>query len=106
MDLRGWWRDHTPIATAMVAGDSMLPAFHDGDWILIRRTTRVGPGDVVAFPDPRRPERLLVKRITADADDGWIVHGDNAAASTDSRTFGPVAKDAVIGRVLVRYWRG
>lgn len=105
VDLRGWWRQHSPFATAVVAGDSMLPGYRDGDWILIRRTQRVRPGQVVAVPDPRRPDRLLVKRITGAGAGGWLVAGDNPAASTDSRVFGPVPRESVIGRVVVRYWR-
>ena len=86
MDLRGWWREHSPFATAVVAGDSMLPGFRDGDWILIRRTTRVRPGQVVAVPDPRLPDRLLIKRIVRPAPGGWLIAGDNPQSSTDSRT--------------------
>lgn len=105
MDLRGWWREHSPFATAVVAGDSMLPGFRDGDWILIRRTTRVRPGQVVAVPDPRLPDRLLIKRIVRPAPGGWLIAGDNPQSSTDSRTFGAVAPATVVGRVVGRYWR-
>ncbi len=83
----------------------MLPGFRDGDWVLIRRTTRVRPGQVVAVPDPRDPELLLIKRIAAAAADGWLLAGDNPDASTDSRTFGAVSPPTVVGRVVGRYWR-
>jgi len=33
-----------------------------------------------------------------------FVMGDNRSASRDSRTFGPVAMDQIVGRALVRYW--
>ena len=33
-----------------------------------------------------------------------FVMGDNRSASRDSRTFGPVSLDQIIGRALVRYW--
>lgn len=36
--------------------------------------------------------------------DEYFVLGDNPAASTDSRTFGPVPADRVIGRVWFRVW--
>ncbi|MDP9074743.1 MAG: S26 family signal peptidase, partial [Actinomycetota bacterium] len=46
-----------------------------------------------------------VKRVAAvDSDRGMLsLLGDNPGASTDSRTFGPVPRHAVIGRVAFRY---
>lgn len=105
MNLRGWIRRNAPFATAAVVGDSMAPTYRAGDWVLVRRTRRVRPGDVIAAPDPRDPRRLLVKRIAATRPGGWHVEGDNAQASTDSREFGPVAPDTVIGKVVARYHR-
>jgi signal peptidase I len=44
-----------------------------------------------------------VKRV-ADLDgDAVVVHGDNADASTDSRTFGPVPRSSILGRAVYRY---
>ncbi|MDA8309097.1 MAG: nickel-type superoxide dismutase maturation protease [Actinomycetota bacterium] len=90
----------------VVEGPSMLPAFEPGDRLLVLRLPRVWPlrpGDVVAVADPRRPERLLIKRVAASSSGLVTVAGDNPAESTDSRTFGPVARDRVWGRVLYRY---
>jgi signal peptidase I len=36
--------------------------------------------------------------------DMYFVMGDNRPNSQDSRSFGPVAGDRVIGRVIMRYW--
>ncbi|MFZ1654866.1 MAG: signal peptidase I [Candidatus Moraniibacteriota bacterium] len=41
---------------------------------------------------------------TKVADDEYFVMGDNRAFSYDSRVFGPIKKNAVIGRVLLRAW--
>ena len=38
------------------------------------------------------------------ADDEYFVMGDNRPASHDSRAFGPITKDKVTGRVLLRAW--
>lgn len=84
----------------------MLPTYRAGDWLLVRRTHRVDVGDVIVAPDPRDGRRVLVKRITGVAPGGWFVEGDHPARSTDSRTFGPIRRDEVIGRVLLRYHRG
>jgi|SRR3989344_3591498 len=34
----------------------------------------------------------------------YFVFGDNRSHSSDSREFGPVDKDFIIGRALIRYW--
>ncbi len=86
-----------------VDGDSMRPSLEPGDRLLVVRAP-VRPGDLVAFPDPRRPERTLVKRVSACGRDGLTVRGDNAGASTDSRTFGPVPRSRVLGRAVYRYF--
>jgi signal peptidase I len=37
--------------------------------------------------------------------DGHVfLMGDNRGASSDSRTYGPVPEDSIVGPVLVRYW--
>lgn len=57
----------------------------------------------MVLPDPRTHRRQLVKRVAAVSQDGVSVAGDNEAASTDSRTFGPVGRAQISGRVLYRY---
>jgi nickel-type superoxide dismutase maturation protease len=87
----------------VVAGDSMQPAFQAGDRLWIGPAVRLRPGQVVAVADPRPPGRLLVKRVYRIDGERVDVRGDNLAASTDSRHFGPVPRSSVAGRVLYRY---
>ena len=87
-----------------VRGDSMRPALEPGDRLVVVRGRRPRPGQVVALADPRRPGRLVVKRVADVSGAGVVVLGDNPAASTDSRQFGPVPPAAVRGRVVYRYW--
>jgi nickel-type superoxide dismutase maturation protease len=91
-----------------VAGDSMLPALAPGDRLVVLRHPRWRwrPGQVAALRDPRHPEEaaLLVKRVAALTPGGVDVRGDHPAASTDSRTFGPVPPALMVGPVLYRYW--
>jgi nickel-type superoxide dismutase maturation protease len=91
----------------VVQGESMRPALAPGDRLLVVRVppwVQLAPGAVVAAPDPRDRRRLLVKRVAAVEPGGRVVlHGDNPGASTDSRTFGPLARRAVWGVAWYRY---
>lgn len=86
-----------------IVGSSMEPAVRDGQWWLVRRTQKVGPGDIVLLEHPRRWGQLVVKRVVRAVDGGWWVEGDNAAASDDSRAFGAVPRENVVGRLRWRY---
>jgi nickel-type superoxide dismutase maturation protease len=87
----------------VVEGESMMPLLAPGDRLLVVRSRRPKPGQVVVLPDPRDSSHLLVKRVAA-ASRGWVeVRGDNEGASTDSRDFGAVPAQSVRGRVLYRY---
>lgn len=94
------------VRRVVVSGRSMEPAFTPGDRLLVIPARRHRPGDVVAVSDPRQPTRLLIKRVEAvDARRRTLVLlGDNRAASTDSRIFGPVSSRSVVGRAVYRYW--
>ena len=93
-----------------VAGSSMLPTLEPGDWLVATRWGRPRRGAIVVV---RRDRIDLVKRVAAEpgdevdghrlATDEYLVLGDNAAASTDGRTFGPVRRSQIEGVVRFRY---
>ncbi|MEO8541763.1 MAG: signal peptidase I [bacterium] len=92
-----------------ISGQSMTPTLSPGDWVLVDehayRTKLPKRGHVVVFADPRELQRHLVKRITSIDLHGEVrVEGDNAEESTDSRHFGPVPANLLLGRVRWRYW--
>ncbi|MGW1867179.1 S26 family signal peptidase [Streptomyces mauvecolor] len=116
------------VTLVRVTGSSMVPAFADGDRLLVRRTRRVRRGDAVVFRNPLPfgdgDEALpwLVKRVSAlpgdpvppevravvGAPDGslvpsgsLVVRGD-AARTQDSRHFGYVPRSALLGVVVTR----
>ncbi|HWL37331.1 MAG TPA: nickel-type superoxide dismutase maturation protease [Frankiaceae bacterium] len=93
-----------PWLRVAVRGPSMIPTLAPGEWVLVRRTASPRPGAVVLV---RTPERLTVKRLVRLTEDGCWVEGDNPAASTDSRTYGAVPRQDVVGEVRWRYhpWR-
>lgn len=136
-----------------VVGDSMLPNFHNGEYLLtdkvsyrIREPER---GEVIVFKAPNDPEKDYIKRIVAEpgetikiekgiifvnemridensylsgetrtfagqniregieykAPEGsYFVFGDNRGNSSDSREWGFIKKDAIIGRSFLVYW--
>jgi inner membrane protease subunit 1 len=88
----------------VVTGDSMLPTLRPGDRLLVARIGHAHEGDLVVVRDPRSPSRLVCKRVVSADARHIVVRGDNPDASTDSRAFGPVPVEWVIGRVLRRYY--
>ncbi|MEO5877161.1 MAG: S24 family peptidase [Streptosporangiaceae bacterium] len=93
------------LSVVEVAGESMRPALRPGDRLLVAAGVRVRAGDVVVsrLPDS---DVLVVKRAAFRQDGGWWLESDNQSAPgrRDSWDFGAVGDDAVLGRVLVRYW--
>lgn len=141
-----------------VTGPSMLPAFHDKEYLLTDKVSYrfkdPQRGDVIIFRYPVRPEIDYIKRIIAlpgeevmikngkvtifneDNPDGFelpepylneeittsphtyilegervkvrdeevLVMGDNRPHSSDSREWGGVPLDNIIGRAIFRYW--
>ena len=95
-----------PLGVAVVSGASMVPTYYSGDRLLVRYGARVRAGDVVLARDPRVPERTLVKRAARRESGGWWLLADNPYAPGDSRQFGAVPDELVLGRVLLRLGRG
>ena len=111
-----------------VDGSSMAPALRSGDRVLVRRTRRPRRGQVALLRYPPLPsgaptgDQLLLKRVVAVAGDRlpaeWadpdvhglggaavpagcaVVLGDNRPASWDSRHYGFVPRERVVGVVV------
>jgi len=92
-----------PLRRVLVRGPSMAPTLADGDVVLVAPGLSPRPGDVVLVRWASRPDQLSVKRAVRPEGSAWHVLGDFPDASTDSRTLGPVAVEAVvIGRLSPR----
>lgn len=63
------------------------------DGFMLDESAYIGP-DVLTQDMPR----------TQVGNDQYFMMGDNRMSSYDSRAFGPVGKDKIIGRVLLRAW--
>ena len=86
---------------AVVSGLSMIPTLAPGERLLFRLDGPIVLGDIVAF---KRADQFEVKRITRIEAEGVFVQGDNDLVSTDSRTYGLVPHDDVIGVATYRLW--
>jgi signal peptidase I len=105
----------------------MQPAIEPGDWLLVDPTTRTWPrrGSVVVFREPDSGE-LAIKRVAGrpgdqvpyaeghlilGADEAWLLSDANEAEllaagygePVDSRRYGPVPVDLLVGRAWFRY---
>jgi signal peptidase I len=102
-----------PVSRYVVDGPSMEPAFRSGDRVLVNRlayrSRAPREGEVVVLRDPERSGHVLLKRVATAQDQSdpgpprVYVLGDNAAESRDSRSFGPVAREQIIGRAWLKY---
>lgn len=108
-----WWRRRGPFRVA-VEGDSMLPTFAPGDFLIAERPLRLRRGSLVVIEHPARPGYEMVKRVdavpgeevagrTLAPGEYWVL-GDHPDGSTDSRHFGAVGHQAIRGVVRMRYW--
>jgi signal peptidase I len=96
--------------TVRVSGSSMAPTFKDGDWLLVSwldggLAPLVGDrilGKVVVIEREERPGIFLVKRLQKSHGGIYWVQGDNDE-STDSRSWGWILGNEVVGVVLFRY---
>jgi nickel-type superoxide dismutase maturation protease len=99
-----------PVSRYIVEGPSMEPAYRAGDRLLVNRVAYrkqgPAPGDVVVVRDPERKGHLLLKRIAPHPYGESVllyVLGDNAAHSRDSRQFGPIAREEIVGKAWLKY---
>ncbi|MFD7444255.1 nickel-type superoxide dismutase maturation protease [Streptomyces sp. NPDC059909] len=92
-----------PFGIAEVTGPSMYPTLAHGDRLLVHYGAGVGPGDVAVMRHPLQQDLLIVKRLVERREGGWWVLGDNSYAEGDSRVFGTVPDELLLGRVRARY---
>ncbi len=85
-----------------VIGNSMFPLFRQGMLVCAIRFIRPRVGDIVIATYGKME---ILKRIKAIGADGYFLLGDNAAQSSDSRTYGwfnPQSIKGVVIRKLIR----
>ncbi len=106
----------------IVSGSSMEPTFQNGNYLIVDEISYRfhGPekGDVIIFRYPRDPSKFFIKRVaylpgeTVEingekrvlGENEYYVLGDNSPQSSDSRYWGTLNKDLVVGRAFLRLW--
>ena len=105
-----------PFIRFVVRGESMMPNFIPGCRLLVSRVSylfhRPQTDDVVIIRDPRNSTRELIKRIVAVPGDKmgdivlheneYFVAGDNKDHSRDSRSFGPIQRNLIVAKVVLK----
>jgi signal peptidase I len=85
-----------------ISGDSLAPEYQIGDFVMISKIPFLfvppSPGDIIAFRQPGYG--LLIKRIQQITLDGELIVIGNHPESVDSRVFGPIKKENILGKVF------
>jgi phage repressor protein C with HTH and peptisase S24 domain len=85
-----------------VTEDSLAPEYQNGDFVLVSKIPFLivpqSPGDIIAFHQPGFG--LLIKRIQNLSPEGGVNVIGNHPDSVDSRVFGSVRQEDVIGKVI------
>lgn len=93
----------SPIFRFKVQGNSMEPAFKHGSRVLVSRLAYIlvdpEADEIVVFKHPKESIHAI-KRIKEVSGEGYFVVGDNLEHSTDSRHFGRIKKEHIIGKVI------
>lgn len=88
-----------------IVGNSMLPLLKPDDEVLVNfdayQSSSPQIGDIVVLKHPYKLDLKIIKRITYINQDGeYFVQGDNSLESTDSRNFGFVKNELILGKVV------
>ncbi len=81
----------------------MFPTLHSGqdvvsfNWAYLGRKPKIG--DIVVI---KHDGKEIVKRVQSIHDRKVFIEGDNETESTDSRAFGAINLDQIVGKVIYR----
>ena len=87
-----------------VSGASMQPTLSNGDTVLVSPFAYLHAlpqvGDLVVIQHPERKLPMIKRVHHIEGADKVYVRGDNSEVSTDSRHFGWVSPESIIGKVV------
>jgi len=86
-----------------VVGNSMEGTLSEGDLITYKKINPkkidVKVGDIVVASHPKIKNKLIIKRIYSIYQNKFDLRGDNKLSSTDSREWGLIDLDLIVGKV-------
>ena len=82
-----------------VVGDSMLPDVKQGSIVIAKKTKSIIVGDIIVA---LQNNKEVIKRVNNVDSNGYFIVGSNLLNSSDSRMYGPVMKQDVIGKVVLK----
>lgn len=90
-----------------VSGSSMLPELQPGEEILFNpkayRQNLPKVGDIVVARHPYQGKHII-KRVALVLEDGsCFLKGDNPSSSTDSRSYGFIPLNTILGQVTSKF---
>ncbi len=91
-----------------ITGNSLNPTYQEGDFVFISKIPflfhPLRPGDVIAFRQPSYG--LLIKQVQRlEPESGAVFVTGSHPESIDSRHFGSIPRQAVLGRVIAHIHR-
>ena len=100
------------LGRVIVEGTSMQPTYNPRDWLLVyygfrgNKRLLLRLGDAVVIEREQQPGIFYIKRISEikldkSGQESFFVRSDNESG-TDSRTWGYLSKNEIIGRVVTR----
>jgi nickel-type superoxide dismutase maturation protease len=91
------------LAKFKVIGHSMEPTIKNGETVLVTSLfywfKNPEIDDIVAF---REAGKVLIKRVTDVSKEKYCLAGDNRQDSLDSRKFGLISKQKILGKVFYK----
>ncbi len=87
-----------------VVGKSMLPFILEGDLLIYKKINSkkydLKVGDLVIASHPKLKSHLIIKRIYKIDQKKFDLRGDNPLSSTDSREWGLINFNLIVGKVV------
>lgn len=85
----------------IVEGNSMSPTLENGEKIFIKSAKKIEVGDIVLAKHPYKKSVKILKRVAEITEDGKLnLIGDNPSESSDTRSFGLILTENVIGKAV------
>src|SRR3989344_6532313 len=87
-----------------IEGHSMEPAIKAGQYFLVLNFTGPKVNDIIIVKHQKK-SIFLVKRVKAVLKEGkYLVEGDNPGHSEDSRKFGAIKEEQIVGKLSFCFW--